>query len=41
MATIVPTLKNSTNSLKAALAYGFMLDSSCNDFIILKKNVKE
>ena len=40
MATIVPAAKGSTNSLKAALAYGFLLDSSCNDFIILKKNIK-
>ena len=39
-ATIVPAAKGSTNSLKAALAYGFLLDSSCNDFIILKKTVK-
>lgn len=37
--SIVPSAKGSTQSLKAALAYGMILDSCSNDFILLKKEI--
>lgn len=39
--SVVPSTKGSTNSLKALLSYGFSLDSSSNDFIILYKDLLE
>lgn len=35
--SVVPSAKGSTSSLKVLLAYGFQLDSSLNDFIVMSK----
>lgn len=37
--SVVPSTKNSTASLKVLLAYGFLLDSSGNDFVLFKKDI--
>lgn len=37
--SVVPSAKNSTISMKVLLAYGMILDSSANDFIIFKKDI--
>lgn len=37
--TVVPSRKGSTDSMKALLGYGFKLESSGNDFIILGKGI--
>lgn len=39
LGTVVPTAKNSTESLKVLLGYGMELDSSSNDMIIMKKDI--
>lgn len=37
--TVVPSAKGSTTSLKVLLGYGMSLESSGNDFIIMKKDI--
>lgn len=37
--TVVPSAKNSTDSLKVLLGYGMSLDSSSNDLILFKKEI--
>lgn len=37
--SVVPSSNNSTESLKVLLAYGFKLDSSVNNFIIMVKEL--
>lgn len=37
--SIVPTTKNSTDSVKVLLAYGMKLDSSTNNFILFSKEI--
>ncbi len=39
LGSVVPTTKGSTTSLKVLLAYGFKLDSSANNFIVMKKEI--
>lgn len=39
LGSVVPSVKNSTVSMKALLAYGLSLDSSTNDFILFKKDI--
>jgi len=40
-ATIVPKARGSTEALIAALKFGAILDSSTNEFILIKKILKE
>jgi predicted GNAT family acetyltransferase len=37
--SVVPSSKNSTDSLKVILAYGMKLKSSSNDFIVFEKEI--
>jgi len=37
--SVVPSAKGSTESLKVLLAYGFKLDSSVNNFILMVKEL--
>lgn len=37
--TVCPSANGSTNSLKVLLAYGFKLDSSINNLIVMKKEL--
>ena len=37
--SVVPSTKGSTLSLKLSLEYGFQLDSSINNFIVLTKDI--
>jgi len=37
--SVIPSTKNSTDSLKFLLSYGFKLDSSAHDLIVLKKEI--
>ncbi len=37
--SVVPSMKNSTISLKVLLGYGMVLDSASNDFIIFRKDL--
>jgi ribosomal protein S18 acetylase RimI-like enzyme len=37
--SVVPSANNSTDSLKVLLAYGFKLDSSSNNFIVMVKGI--
>jgi GNAT superfamily N-acetyltransferase len=37
--SVVPSARGSTESLKTLLAYGMILDSGVNDFIILRKDL--
>jgi GNAT superfamily N-acetyltransferase len=37
--TVVPSTKNSTDSLRVLLGYGMKLDSSTNDLIVFKKDL--
>lgn len=37
--SVVPSAKTSTGSMKAFLAYGMQIQSSANDFIVLKKDI--
>lgn len=37
--SVSPTANNSTISLKVLLAYGFELDSSTNNFILVRKEI--
>jgi hypothetical protein len=39
LGSVVPSARNSTESLKAVLGYGFRLDSSTQDFILLSKDI--
>ena len=39
MGSVIPANKNSTESLKVLLAYGFKLDSSTTNFILMKKDL--
>lgn len=39
LGSVVPSNKNSTDSLRVLLAYGMTLDSSSNDFILFKKDL--
>jgi len=39
LGSIKPSNKTATMSMKAHLAYGFVLDSCVNDFILLRKDV--
>jgi hypothetical protein len=39
LGSVVPTAKGSTESLKMLIAYGFMIYSSTNNFILLKKEL--
>lgn len=39
LGSVQPSTKNSTESIQMLLAYGFKLDSSTNDFIILRKEI--
>lgn len=39
LGTVVPSAKNSTDSLKVLLSYGMYLDSSTNDLICFKKDL--
>lgn len=38
--SVIPSAKNSTDSVKVLLAYGMSLDSSTNDFILFSKEIK-
>lgn len=40
LGTVQPSLKNSTFSLKVLLGYGMTLQSSSNDFIVFRKDIK-
>ena len=37
--SVVPSANNSTASLKVLFAYGFKLDKSTNDFIVVSKEI--
>jgi len=39
LGSIVPTSNGASESMQMLLAYGFKLDSSSNNFIVLKKDV--
>ena|ERR1700761_1557905 len=39
LGSVVPAAKNSTDSLKVLLAYGFKLDSCENNFILFAKDI--
>lgn len=39
LGSVVPSMKNSTASLKVLLAYGMTLQSSASDFIIFEKEI--
>jgi hypothetical protein len=39
LGSIVPSNKNSTQSLKVLLGYGMVLESSSNDFLVFKKEI--
>ena len=39
LGSVVPNSKGSTESMQMLLAYGFKLDSSINNFILLKKEL--
>lgn len=39
LGSIVPSNKNSTDSVRVLLAYGMSLESSTNDFILFKKEI--
>lgn len=39
MGSVIPSYNNSTVSMKMLLAYGFKIDSSANNFILLKKEL--
>lgn len=39
LGSVVPSNKNSTSSLKVLLAYGMILESSSNDFIVFSKEI--
>ncbi len=41
LGSVCPSAKYSTESIKALLAYGFKIDSSTNNFILLSKNIGE
>ena len=40
LGSVVPSSKNSTDSLKVLLAYGMTLDSCTNDFILFSKSLE-
>lgn len=37
--SVVPSMKNSTQSIKVLLGYGMSLHSAANDFIIFRKDI--
>lgn len=37
--TVCPTANGSNDSMKVLIAYGFILDSSSNNFIVFRKNI--
>jgi len=39
LGSVVPSAKNSTDSLRVLLGYGMSLESSSNDFIIFRKDI--
>lgn len=39
LGSVIPSTKNSTDSLKVLLAYGMSLVSSSNDFILFEKRI--
>lgn len=39
LGSVVPSNKNSTQSLKVLLGYGMVLESSSNDFIVFRKEI--
>lgn len=39
LGSVIPSYNNSTASMKILLAYGFKIDSSANNFILLKKEL--
>jgi ribosomal protein S18 acetylase RimI-like enzyme len=39
LGSVVPSNKYSTDSLKVLLAYGMILESASNDFVIFKKEI--
>lgn len=39
LGSVVPSNKNSNDSLKVLLGYGMTLDSSTNDFILFRKDI--
>ncbi len=39
LGSVVPSMRNSTVSMKVLLAYGMTLDSSANDYIIFRKEI--
>jgi len=39
LGSVVPSAKNSNDSLKVLLAYGMILDSATNDFILFRKDI--
>ncbi len=39
LGSVIPSYNNSTVSMKILLAYGFKIDSSANNFILLKKEL--
>lgn len=40
LGSVIPTAKNSTESLKVLLAYGMELNSSTNNFILFSKDIE-
>jgi hypothetical protein len=41
LGSVVPTINNSTRSVKMLLSYGAKLESSSNNFIVFSKEIKE
>jgi len=39
LGSVVPSMKNSTTSMKVLLGYGMSLSSAANDFIIFRKEI--
>lgn len=39
LGSVVPSAKNSTDSLRVLLAYGMCLESSSNDFLVFRKDI--
>lgn len=39
LGSVVPSMKNSTISLKVLLGYGMTLESSTNDFVVFRKDI--
>lgn len=41
LGSVTPSAKGSTESLRVLLGYGMTLDSSANDFILFRKDIKQ